>query len=234
MKKLVIIGAVVITILVGVYVYATTTSEPTKTVEVVTPQADSTAVSSRSVVTPGQYKVNIEKSTVKWSGQKPLISGYINDGSLALNAGDIVVTPESASGTFTIDMNTLSVSNTPTKPGSETKLEEHLKSERWFNVTEFPTAIFRIVSIAPQADSDTTFNYDVTGELTMKGVTKPLTFPATIFTDDTGAVVAEASLEFDRTAWGITAGSASFFDNLADNAINDMVALSFVLVAESN
>lgn len=190
------------------------------------------AENENSVVKPGTYTVDPSKSIANWAGQKPLIDGYVNRGSIAITGGEILVGQGLASGSFTIDMNTLSVSDTPTKPGKESALEEHLMGEGWFNVAEYPEATFRITQVTEQADSDTTFTYDVTGELTMKGVTDTLTFPALIYQDMDGQVHATANFEFDRTKWGITAGSGSFFDNLADNVVDDMVALSFELVAE--
>ena len=136
------------------------------------------------------------------------------------------------SAEFVIDMNTLSVSGTPAKPGRESALEEHLKGERWFNISEYPTAMFAIRGIVPREESAEKNLYDVTGELTMKGKTGQLTFPAKIYMSEDGSLHAIADFEFDRTQWGITAGSGSFFDNLADNVIDDMVSLSFHLVAE--
>ncbi len=186
----------------------------------------------RAVVGEGTYRVRTGESTVRWAGQKPLISGYVNAGSIGISEGSIRVEREAATGSFTIAMDTLSVSETPTKPGQESALEGHLKGERWFNVEGFPTATFSILEVTPRIDSDTTFVYDVRGELTLKGETGELVFPATIFEDGEGLLRAQAAFEFDRTKWGITAGSGSFFDNLADNAIADMVALSFSLVAE--
>lgn len=196
--------------------------------------AGEATVQSRAVVTEGEYVVRAEESRVSWAGKKPLIEGYVNSGTLGVTEGTIWVGSNTATGTFTIDMNTLTVSNTPTKPGRETMLEGHLKGEGWFNVEEFPEASFVITEVTPRADSDTTFVYDVGGDLTMKGVTNELAFPVTIYLDEAGLLHASANFEFDRTKWGITAGSGSFFDNLADNVIADMVALSFELVAEKN
>jgi len=71
------------------------------------------------------------------------------------------------------------------------------------------------------------------GDLTIKGQTHEVTFPATIYTDNEGVTYAEATFGIDRTLWGITAGSSSFFDNLADNVVDDIVAMSFKLVARS-
>jgi len=164
--------------------------------------------------------------------KEALIEGYVNTGSFELSNGTITVADAKATGIFTIDMATLSVSKTPTKPGKESALEGHLKSENWFDVSTHPTATFAITKVAPRADSPSTFIYDVTGDLTLKDQTHPLTFPTTIYLDEGGLLHAKASLEFDRTKWGITSGSGSFFDDLADNVVDDMVALSFDLVAE--
>lgn len=188
---------------------------------------------SKAAVTDGTYRVVPEESTIRWAGKKPLIEGYINSGAIGVQEGTISVENQSsATGRFVMDMNTISVTATPTKPGQESALEGHLKGERWFNVATYPTATFEIAEVSPRADSATTFMYDIRGTLTMKGESHELTFPATIYEDEAGKLHAEADFEFDRTKWGITSGSDTFFDNLADNAIDDMVALSFNLVAE--
>lgn len=188
-------------------------------------------IADRSAVTDGTYTVDTELSTLRWAGQKPLIEGYVNSGSISIDEGEILVADGSARGQFKIDMNTLSVFSTPTKEGKESLLETHLKGDRWFAVEEFPVSEFVITNVAPRADSESTFMYDITGQLTMKGVTNELLFPATIFLNKKGLLEARADLEFDRTLWGITASSDSFFDNLADNAVDDMVTLSFELIA---
>lgn len=186
----------------------------------------------QSVLEPGLYVIDAEQSVVNWAGKKPLLSGYVNSGTLSLTEGNITFTEtDVATGSFTIDMESLRVGLTAAKPDQETALEGHLKGERWFDVGAYPTALFEIKSITPQADVETTFAYEITGDLTMKGVTESVVFPATIYQTGNGEVVAEAATEIDRTKWGITAGSGSFFDDLADNAIDDMIALSFSLRA---
>jgi polyisoprenoid-binding protein YceI len=194
-------------------------------------QAEVAGVPGRSVVSDGEYQVVTDESRLEWAGQKPFIDGYVNTGTLRVSEGTIAVAGDQATGSFTIDMNSLSVRETQAKPGAESLLEEHLKGERWFDIATYPTATFVIASVTPREDSDTTYIYDVYGSLTMKGETDDISFPALIYADETGALLAEASLEIDRTKWGITAGSGSFFDDLADNAIDDMIALSFTLKA---
>lgn len=224
----IIVACIVAVVLIGGglwYINHTKTPEPMVQTE--------SASEPVGVVEEGTYRVTAEESTVNWAGKKPLIEGYINTGSIGVTEGEIVVADGKASGTFTIDMNTLSVSNTPTKPGQENALEGHLKGERWFNVDTYPTATFVITNVSPREDSDESYTYDVTGNLTMKGETHEVLFPAEIYTDQEGNLRADASFEIDRTLWGITANSGSFFDNLAENVIDDMVALSFSLVATS-
>lgn len=222
--KIILPLIIAVVVLVGGYFLLGSSSAPTAHEEM-TPGA-------KTVVADGSYSIVPEESSVAWAGKKPLIEGYINEGSMAVSSGTITVLNKTAAGSFTIDMNTLSVSKTPTKPGQEGALEGHLKGERWFNVATFPTATFQITSVTERADSETSFTYDVEGNLTMKGQTHPLSFPATIYADEAGNVHAKASTEINRTTWGITSGSASFFDNLADNVIDDMVALSFHVVAK--
>ena len=182
-----------------------------------------------SVVTPGTYTVTPEQSEFRWAGQKPLIDGYVNSGTIALNEGSIVVGENEATGTFTLDMNSIHVGLTAQKPGQEGALEGHLKGERWFNVETYPTATFVITSVAP---TETELVYTVTGDLTLKGTTNAVTFPARIYQTPEGLLKAEADLEIDRILWGITAGSGNFFEDLGDSLIDDMVLLSFSLTAE--
>jgi polyisoprenoid-binding protein YceI len=185
----------------------------------------------RASITAGSYVVDSEKSIVNWSGKKPLIDGYINTGEIRLSEGSIEVLENDATGSFVIAMDTLKVGLTAKKPDQETALEGHLKGDRWFDVAAYPTATFVINEVTPKTDSATSFTYTIAGDLTLKGQTHPVTFDAVIYQNTDGTIRAEAATEIDRTKWGITAGSASFFDNLADNAIDNMIALSFTLVA---
>ena len=229
----IIIAAGIVALLAGTYLYSTRNATPVAPVAGVTENANIVVTDSKTIVQSGTYAVVTDKSIVNWAGKKPLLSGYLNQGSIALSAGEITVTDTAATGSFTIDMKTLSVTSTPTKPGKESLLAEHLMSDGWFDVETYPTAEFTILSVTPSSSSTNSFNYTINGSLTMKGQTHPLSFPATIYSDEAGVLYANAALEFDRTVWGITAGSTSFFDNLADNAIDNMIALSFTLVAEA-
>lgn len=236
MKTIIGIVAIIIVGIIAFVMWTPESSAPSNTTSSTSTTEESANESNesvtRQVVTEGVYEVQAEESTIFWAGKKPLIEGYVNRGSIGATDGTIEVEEDTATGIFTMDMNTLSVSETPTKPGSENALEGHLKGESWFDVENHPEASFAITEVETLPDSETTFQYNITGELTMKGVTETLSFPATIYADENDTLYAEAEFEFDRTRWGITFGSDSFFNNLADNAIDDMVSLSFNLVAE--
>lgn len=191
----------------------------------------STSQESVSVVTSGTYTVDPAQSEFEWAGQKPLIDGYVNSGTIDITEGTISVGDSEASGSFVLDMNTLRVGLTAQKPGQEGALEGHLKNERWFDVASYPTAEFVITNVTPTADSDATFEYTVTGDLTFKGTTNEISFPARIYQSEDGLLHAEAVTEINRTRWGLTSGSGNFFENLGDNLVADEVAISFSVVA---
>lgn len=195
-----------------------------------TPQP-ATAVDVTKPIPAGTYTINPEKSLVNWAAKKPLIDGYINSGTLKVTEGSVTVAPTATQGSFTIDMNTLDVGLTAKKPGQEGKLEEHLKGERFFNVAAFPTATFVITQVTPVANPTTQETHTLTGNLTMKGATHAVSFPAVVTATD-GTLMAKATTEIDRTKWGITAGSKNFFENLGDNMIDDMIGLSITLEAK--
>jgi len=186
-------------------------------------------IDAPSVTLPdGTYALVPSESTFMWAGKKPLIDGYINTGSIAVLEGSLSVEEGQVRGVVVLDMTTLAVSETPKKPGQESALEGHLKGERWFDVATYPTAEVSIVSVTPtSADM-----YDVSADLTLHGQTHAISFPASVNVDGSGRIVASAAHGIDRTQWGITAGSGSFFDNLADNVVDDMVAISLTIVAE--
>ncbi len=53
--------------------------------------------------------------------------------------------------------------------------DEHLRSPDFFEVTKYPTITFKSTSVVPKSQT----LFDVTGDLTMHGVTRRLTLPVT-------------------------------------------------------
>jgi len=158
-------------------------------------------------------------SMVGWIGKK--VTGE-HKGSISVTDGTIDVANGAVTGgKFTIDMNSLICLDLEAGKGKE-DLEGHLKSADFFDVAKHPTSVFEITSVAGNM---------VTGNLTMLGVTKSVTFPANINVDNGILKVATEMFTINRTDWGLKYGSASFFDGLKDKAINDDISLNIRLKA---
>ena len=172
-------------------------------------------------------------SMVTWTGTKPTGShtGTINvsEGTVSVENG--VVT----GGNFTIDMN--SINCTDLDGDMKASLEAHLKGteegkeDDFFNVAAHPTANFAITKVTQVANSDDS-NMLVYGNLTMKGVSKNVSFPATATMADSTLTVSSKPFKINRTDWGIQFMSNSVFDNLKDQFINDDIELAISLTAK--
>jgi polyisoprenoid-binding protein YceI len=181
------------------------------------------------------YQVNLDESLVEWIGTKPTGqhngTTKLSEGVLKINDGQIV------GGKFTIDLTSIVVLDI-TDPETNAKLQGHLKSEDFFEVDTWPTAEFEIVTVdakgdaAAQAETGVVPTHTISGNLTMKGITKAISFDAQIETLED--VVSAKTVRFliDRTNWSVNYGSNKIFDNLRDNFIHDDMALTIKLVAE--
>ena len=169
------------------------------------------------------FAVDLADSKLEWKGSK---LAYSHNGTIDLTAGSVMVDGEGnlAGGDFTIDMTT--IKNLDVDDAEKNaKLVGHLASPDFFEVEKFPTAAFAITAI----DAGTGM---VSGNLTVKGQTHQVTFPAKIDVSDAG-VTADALFSFDRTKWGVNFNSGNIFKDLvADNVISDDIALNLHLVAK--
>ena len=82
----------------------------------------------------------------------------------------------------------------------------------FFGVANYPTAKLVFNKVKSTGKN----SYEVTGDLTIKDKTNPVTFEISVYGNK-----ATASLKIDRTLYGVKYGSASFFDDLKDKAIYD-------------
>ena len=161
-------------------------------------------------------KVDTESSFINWTGKKVVGS---HTGTIKLKDGNLTfVDGKLTGGSFEIDME--SMENTDMKGEGAAKLMGHLKSDDFFGTATHPTSSFTITKVTP-----TDSGYDIIGDLTIKGITNPVSFSATA-----GQYLANADIKVDRTAYGIKYGSGSFFDNLGDKAIDNEFSLKVNLV----
>lgn len=153
-------------------------------------------------------EVKTESSTVTWKAYK--VTGS-HTGTIALKSGALMFDGEKLiGGEFTVDMTTINTTDLTGK--SKNDLDGHLKSADFFGVEKHTTSNLTFTSVEATGKN----SYKVTGDLTIKGITKPATFDVSIYGSK-----ATATLKVDRAEYDVRYGSGSFFDNLGDKTIYD-------------
>lgn len=168
-----------------------------------------------------KQEVDVSKSKVTWTGKK--FTGE-HTGTVQIKAGELQTQNGKLSGgSFTMDMR--SITNTDIKDEKyQNKLVGHLKSPDFFGVEKYSTADLVITKTRVINGN----KYQVDGNLTIKGISSPISFPAYVnITDD--MVVAKADITIDRTKYDIKFKSSSFFDSLGDGVIYDDFEISVLL-----
>ncbi len=176
-------------------------------------------------MTDGNYSLNTETSSLKWTGE--FVTGVKkHEGTIKIKSGSVMVEAGLiTSGSFELDMT--SIVDVDNIEG----LITHLKSDDFFSVATYPIAKFEIKSFAPvNAETAVSGRYVVGGNLTVKGITKPISFLATISTVDT-EINSSSSFAINRADWNVKYGSTSFFEGLGDKAIRDAVQIDLNLSA---
>jgi len=202
---------IVITILAGL-IFVTACSDPAADKsKAVTGEA--AKVASPAPAQGTKYSITPQNSKIEFVGSK--VTGSHN-GSFGEFTGqiDYAGDPLNSRVNITINMNTISA--------NDPKLTEHLKTPDFFDVAKFPQATF--VSTEIKAGGDKGASHTVTGNLTMHGVTKAITFPANISVTPAVATVG-SSFSINRKDFGINYAGA------ADNLIRDEVVLTLQIRA---
>lgn len=163
--------------------------------------------------------VDTAASNLKWVGKK--VTGQ-HDGKISLKSGEFQVKgQELTGGTFEIDMNSITVEDIKDDKKANASLVGHLKNDDFFGVDKHPTTKIVIKKVTPLKKPEATKSHTVAADLTIKGKTLPVEFPALI-TVKGEAVQAKALVEVDRTKYDIKYKSGSFFKDLGDKVINDV------------
>lgn len=153
-------------------------------------------------------EVKKEASKVTWKAYK--VTGS-HTGTVDLNSGALIFEEDKLiGGEFQVDMGSLI--STDLEGEYKGKLEGHLKSEDFFGVENHPSSKLVFTDVKASGKN----SYDVTGDLTIKGITKPVSFDVSIYGSK-----ATATMKIDRSQYDVKYGSGSFFDNLGDKTIYD-------------
>lgn len=131
-------------------------------------------------------KLTGENTKVEWTGTKP--QGKHTGGFKKVSGSVTGSDPTAAVIDVTFDTESLY--------SDDTKLTGHLKSPDFFDIKTHKTATFKSTKIVPTADK-----YTVTGDLTLCGKTKSVTFPAYIRMSGTGLTL-NADFTISRLEFG--------------------------------
>lgn len=123
--------------------------------------------------------VGAQSQTFKIGGGSPALQSFTVDSTADFE--DFTGTTNAISGTIQFDPSKktgsgkLSISVGSIKTGIDLR-DEHLRGEMWFDTAKFPNATFETTRVQHLNGN----NYRVTGNLTLKGVTKTITTNATV------------------------------------------------------
>ncbi|WP_299666248.1 YceI family protein [uncultured Polaribacter sp.] len=164
--------------------------------------------------------VDVTSSVITWKGTKP--TGAHN-GTIMLSEGSLVLEDGNLEGgEFVVDMSSIKNEDLDAKGGA--KLVGHLTSPDFFDVAKYPMSKFVITSVEEKEDK-----LHVTGNLTLKDVTKSITIPAMLMTEGDVTTFKSETFTIDRADFNVKYGSKKFFDNLKDKFIDDLMELSFTV-----
>jgi polyisoprenoid-binding protein YceI len=172
--------------------------------------------------------VDVGRSTVAWEGTK--ITGK-HDGTIGLSSSELyLVDNQIVGGNILINMTQITVLDLE-DPDMNARLKGHLESDDFFSVASFPEAKFEMAQLVKHEDTaEGQPNYTISGNLTIKGITHGVSFPAHVSVDDE-KLTARADFDLDRTLWDVRFGSGRFFEGLGDNLIHDNFNIKLDIVA---
>jgi len=171
--------------------------------------------------------IDIGNSTFSWRATKLMGGGH--NGTFTLSGGDLFLKDNQiVAGKFTIDMNSLANLDIE-NAGKKANLEGHLKSDEFFDTALHPTATFEITEAIPSTESQNQ-RQQITGNLTIKGITKSITVYVKVNPTDKGVTASTGSFVIDRTEWGVMYDSG-LIGTAQDKIINDKVAIDIYITA---
>ncbi|WP_133272026.1 YceI family protein [Hymenobacter radiodurans] len=162
------------------------------------------------------YQALPAASRLTWTGYAEAGS-WAPSGLLQLRRGTF--TSDGATirqGRFEFDMNTIT--------HTDVKLQEHLRGADFFDTERFPVAVFVLREVVKG---------QAVGELTLKGIAKPVRFPVTVTPHPKGLQI-QGTASLDRTQFGVSYNSSSFFQNLGNYAIRNDFSLTFDIIAKAD
>ncbi|MBM3402633.1 MAG: YceI family protein [Bacteroidetes bacterium] len=166
------------------------------------------------------YTVDAANSLIGWSAKKV---GGGHTGTVKITEGSLVYNGKTLQrGVFLMDMASITSDNA--------RVTTHLKSPDFFSSEKNPSSKFEITKVSAVGKE----RVNITGNLTIKGITHPLSFPATVKHGKDVIVAVASGIRVDRTKYDIKFRSKTFFGDIGDKAIDDEFELNINLTAKKS
>jgi len=177
-----------------------------------------------SIPSNGTYSLNVDESEARFIGRNSILNKK-EKARFNFKEGTIVIKDSTlVDAHLVIDILSLTnMSKNKEKPND--KLVKHLLSDDFLSAEKYPTATFEMTG-----SNNGTFKLKVEGLLTIKGVSKPISFHTSLIESD-GELVVGGSFVINRTDFGINYNSGSIFSDLGDEVIEDEVPVAFNIKA---
>lgn len=184
----------------------------------------SAATNTAATANANDKMFTITDGQLQWTGTKV---GGQHSGTVKVSGGNVSASNgKISSGTVNIDMSSITVTDLKAGDGKE-DLEGHLKNADFFNTGTHPTATFKVTSASGSGSSTS-----ITGDLTIKGITKSITVPANIAMAGDKISVVTPSFKINRTDWDVKYGSG-LIGTAADKIIHDEIGLVLSLTGQA-
>lgn len=191
------------------------------------PLTSESNVSSTSSVGKS-FVLDTANSKIEWKGFKVVKTDNTSHfGTIKFDSGELTVNEgKLESGTFTADMNSLTSVDLKDDAEQLNKLNGHLKSGDFFEVEKFPKATFEITKVSDNT-AGTDYNTLLDGNLTIKGITKPVQFNANVSANNGEVSIATEPKDIKREDFGV-----KFQMPVENGVVKDEVNLQILIKAQ--
>jgi polyisoprenoid-binding protein YceI len=167
-----------------------------------------------------KFEIVSTRSNINWVGRK--ITGAHN-GTIEVKEGELILNDgKLAGGKFIVDTTSIKILDI-TDPTTNAQFAGHLASDDFFSIEKYPEATLEITSVSGN---------HVEGNLTIKGITRPVSFDATVNVDG-DTLIANGKLMIDRTKYEMKFRSGNFFKDLGDTLIYNDFELNVSITAKA-
>jgi polyisoprenoid-binding protein YceI len=185
------------------------------------------AIACTQQLQPG-WQLDVQKSKVFWNTGK-MMGGHF--GYFLFQSGNLEysATGEPVRGTFRMDMNSIRTTDNPIEAGSKKK-DAEIRGNAFFASGQHPIATMAVKKITRIGSSP---DYTVAGDLTIKGITNPIEFTATINTKNNSSHIT-ANVDISHQLWNIHSkpqvNSIDFLSGIKEKIVPDIhVSLDIIM-----